>query len=101
MTDEEITAAVTPDNGLPSDFLRLAAERLRAQGIEADLDWPAVLVFHAKGREWVTGETGLHVNDYEGNGESLPGDEALVALERQGTISLAQYLEILVGLIRD
>jgi len=100
MAKREVTAKIEAGGGLPIEFLQAVAERLRALGIPATVDSPAVLVFRAKDRAWVTGETGLHVNDYEGCGENLPGDGSLRALETEEAITLDLYVDVLVGLIR-
>lgn len=92
-------APVAPDTGLPEAFLRAAAARLNEQGFRASVQFPGCLVFEAAGRKWATGYTGLHVNDYDGYGEALRGDEALVALEHLGEITLALYVSELVRVI--
>jgi hypothetical protein len=92
-------APVAPDAGLPEAFLRAAAARLNEQRIRASVEFPGCLVFEAAGRLWATGYTGLHVNDDEGYGDTFPGDERLVALERRGQITLDLYVSELVRMI--
>ena len=101
--DRQITQAVEPDGGLERHFIEATVRVLDGvgAGIGARYDFPGSLFFEALGREWVTAYTGLHVSDNEGYGDEFPGDERLVALESTGTLSVGEYADALLAVIKD
>lgn len=99
--DREITQAVEPDSGLEGHFIEAVVRVLDGAGIGARYDFPGCLFFQVLGREWATAYTGLHIGDNEGHGDEFPGDERLVALESNGTLSVGEYADTLLAVIAD